>query len=89
MKYRYAALFSQNSNGQVEVTFPDLAPHAATFGKDMPDTLHMANDALTGYLLTAEENRERLPQPSDPGSIAHTPQQLVILLTVDLKIARE
>ncbi|MCT4486787.1 hypothetical protein [Levilactobacillus parabrevis] len=64
MKYRYAALFSQNPNGQVEVTFPDLAPHAATFG-------------------------EKLPQPSDPGSIAHAPHQLVILLTVDSKITHE
>lgn len=37
MKYLYAALFSQNSNGQVEVTFPDLAPNAATFGETISD----------------------------------------------------
>lgn len=89
MKYLYAALFSQNSNGQVEVTFPDLAPNAATFGENISDALHMASDALTGYLLTAEDTQEKLPQPSDPITISHTAQQLIVPIEVDTRIARE
>ncbi|WP_407888619.1 type II toxin-antitoxin system HicB family antitoxin [Levilactobacillus sp. N40-8-2] len=89
MKYLYAALFSQNTDGQVEVTFPDLAPNAATFGENLSDALHMANDALTGYLLTAEDTHEELPQPSDPISISHTVQQLIVPIEVDTRIARE
>ncbi|WP_204121702.1 MULTISPECIES: type II toxin-antitoxin system HicB family antitoxin [Levilactobacillus] len=89
MKYLYFALFTTNSKGQVEVTFPDLAPNAATFGEDIADALHMATDALQGYLLTAEDFDEALPKPANPQSIPHDSTQLLVPIEVDTKIARE
>lgn len=89
MKYLYYALFKTNSENQIEVTFPDLAPHAATYGNNMSDALHMAHDALEGYLLTLEDFQENLPQPSDAESIHHTKNELIIPIEVDTTIARE
>ncbi|WP_367295966.1 type II toxin-antitoxin system HicB family antitoxin [Levilactobacillus yonginensis] len=89
MKYLYFALFTFNENGQVEVTFPDLEPNAATFGENIADALHMAADALQGYLLTAEDFNTPLPEPSDPLAIPHSEEQLLVPIEVDTKIARE
>ncbi|KRL19375.1 toxin-antitoxin system, antitoxin component, HicB family [Lentilactobacillus kisonensis DSM 19906 = JCM 15041] len=89
MNYLYFALFTQNSDGQFEVTFPDFDPYVATFGDNIADALHMAHDALEGYLLTAEDGHDELPKPSDPKAIAHGEDQLLIPIEVDTKIARE
>ncbi|MBU9789458.1 type II toxin-antitoxin system HicB family antitoxin [Lentilactobacillus sp. IMAU92037] len=89
MKYLYFALFTKNVDGQIEVNFPDFDPHVATFGNNMSDALHMAHDALEGYLLTVEDYHEDLPTPSDPQNIRHNQDQLVIPIEVDTTIARE
>lgn len=89
MKYLYYALFKQNSANQFEVTFPDLAPHAATYGNNMSDALYMAHDALEGYLLILEDFEKNLPQPSDPQAIPHDRNDLIIPIEVDTQIARE
>lgn len=89
MKYLYYAIFKSNATGQIEVTFPNLAPHAATYGNNMSDALHMAHDALEGYLLTLEDFHEELPQASAPQTIHHEPNELVIPIEVDTTIARE
>ena len=89
MKYLYFALFTKNVDGQIEVNFPDFDPHVATFGNNMSDVLHMAHDALEGYLLTVEDYHEDLPTPSDPQNIRHNQDQLVIPIEVDTTIARE
>ncbi|MCH4165906.1 MAG: type II toxin-antitoxin system HicB family antitoxin [Lentilactobacillus diolivorans] len=89
MKYLYYALFTFDAAGKVEVTFPDLAPSAATFGDTVSDALHMAKDALEGYLLTAEDFGDTLPTSSDPQDIQHKQTQLLIPIEVNTTIARE
>ncbi|WKF85261.1 type II toxin-antitoxin system HicB family antitoxin [Lacticaseibacillus pantheris] len=61
MRYIYFADFVKNEQGQFEVTFPDLAPNVATYGNNLAEALHMANDALSGYLVVMEDDGDRLP----------------------------
>ncbi|APR07610.1 hypothetical protein FAM21834_01493 [Lentilactobacillus parabuchneri] len=89
MKYLYYALFKKQSDDKIEVTFPDLAPHAATYGTTMSDALHMAHDALEGYLLVVEDLHEKLPKASSPESLTHDTSQLIIPIEVDTTLARE
>ncbi|MFT8385619.1 MAG: type II toxin-antitoxin system HicB family antitoxin [Lentilactobacillus hilgardii] len=89
MTYLYDALLTFNPEGQVEVTFPDLGFSAATFGTDVPDALHMAHDALEGYLLTAEDYNDKLPNTSDPRTIEHGKDQFLVPIEVNTTIARE
>ena len=90
MKYLYFALFTPNENNQIEVTFPDLAPHAATFGNNISDALHMAQDALSGYLLTLEDFNEPIPKSSESAtSIPHRSDELIVPIEVDTSIERD
>lgn len=88
MNYLYFAIFSTLPDGRIDVTFPDLAPHAATFGEDLAEALHMAKDALEGYLLTLEDFKEVIPTPSNQEVFSITSNQLLIPIEVDTKIAR-
>jgi len=85
MKYSYYALFTTNNQGSFEVTFPDLAPHVATFGNNLPDAQRMAADALVGYLMTAESLGIKLPQPSSFQDLTPDSQQRLIPIEVDTK----
>lgn len=89
MKYLYYAIFHQNHKGQYEVSFPDLAPNAATYGEDMSDALKQAKDALAGYLLTAEDYREEFDKPSKPQDIEYDKSDLLIPIEVDTTIERQ
>lgn len=89
MKYLYFAIFDQTDKNTIEVSFPDLAPNAATFGNDISDALHMAHDALEGYLLTVEDFNEPLPDPSSSDQLTIKEHQLLIPIEVDTSIARE
>lgn len=89
MKYLYYALFKQNAKGQYEVSFPDLKPNAATYGKNMSDALKQAKDALARYLLTAEDYNEKFNKPSQPQDIKHKKADLLIPIEVDTAIERQ
>lgn len=60
----YFAQFHKNKHNQFEVSFPDLAPYAATYGDTIEEAIKSANDSLTGYLLTAKESGEKVAEPS-------------------------
>lgn len=89
MKYLYYAIFHQNHKGQYEVSFPDLAPNAATYGEDMSDALKQAKDALAGYLLTVEDYQEEFNKPSEPQDIKYNESDLLIPVEVDTAIERQ
>lgn len=89
MKYLYFAIFNQTDKNTIEVTFPDLEPNASTFGHNISEALHMAHDALEGYLLTAEDFGENLPKASDQNDLTVTDNQLLIPIEVDTTLARE
>ncbi|AMV61053.1 Phage-related protein [Pediococcus damnosus] len=90
MKYLYFAVLSATEDKtKMEVSFPDLRPHAATFGNDLPDALHMAHDALEGYLLTAEDFKEKLPTPTSYENLSISKGELLVPIEVDTTLARE
>ncbi|WPC17278.1 type II toxin-antitoxin system HicB family antitoxin [Pediococcus inopinatus] len=90
MKYLYfAVLNTTEDKKKMEVSFPDLAPNAATFGNGLPDALHMAHDALEGYLLTAEDFKETLPIPTSYENLVVKKGELLVPIEVDTSLARE
>lgn len=89
MKYLYYAIFHQNDQKQYEVTFPDLKPYAATYGKSMSDALKQAKDALTGYLLTQEDYHDVIPEASKPDQVKHAATDLLIPIEVDTTIEHQ
>ncbi|KIS02811.1 type II toxin-antitoxin system HicB family antitoxin [Paucilactobacillus wasatchensis] len=90
MKYLYfAVLKPTKNNSRIEVAFPDLDPHAATFGKSLSDALHMAHDALEGYLLTVEDFKEQVSQPSVYENLTVKPGEMLVPIEADTTLARE
>lgn len=89
MKYTYLATLVQNSKGQYEVEFPDLAPAAATYGNNLEEAVRMAHDALTGYLLVAEDSKDQIPTAHSEREITIPEHALVVPIVVDTVVARE
>lgn len=63
--FSYPIELSQDDNGTILVTFPDV-PGAVTFGEDENDALEHAVDALETMLLARMLGREDIPSPSLP-----------------------
>ncbi|WP_195277207.1 type II toxin-antitoxin system HicB family antitoxin [Anaerotruncus rubiinfantis] len=63
MKYVYPAIFTPEGT-DYNVTVPDL-PGCVTFGRDLPDAIQMARDAMAMWLCDAEDNQEAIPAASD------------------------
>ncbi|KRL11663.1 toxin-antitoxin system, antitoxin component, HicB family [Schleiferilactobacillus perolens DSM 12744] len=89
MKYMYFAKFAKNTQSQYEVEFPDFTPAVATYGDNLQEALHMAHDALEGYLLVAEDSHDAVPAPKNAEEISVTPHVLLIPIEVDTTLARE
>lgn len=86
MKYTYNAVFHSNSDGQVEVTFPELG--VATYGENMTDAQKQAHDALAGYLLVQEDTHSLIPEPKPQEQITADSGDQVIAVTVDTEKER-
>lgn len=65
--YIYPAVFTYADDG-ISVEFPDL-PGCLTCGDNDAEALRMAKDALSGYLLTSEEDGEPIPAPTSARDI--------------------
>ncbi|MBP3410467.1 MAG: type II toxin-antitoxin system HicB family antitoxin [Clostridia bacterium] len=50
------------------VSFPDI-PNCYTCGNDLADAMHMAEDALCGWLSRAEEKKAEIPSASEIGAL--------------------
>ncbi len=61
----YPARFSNDSAGRVLVEFVDM-PRVATDGKDMPEAIEEAIDALGSDLSIRLSRKESIPNPSPP-----------------------
>lgn len=85
----YFAIFHKNEDNQFEVSFPDLAPAAATFGDTLEEAITSAHDSLTGYLLTAEDFNESVPSPTDnPSSFKIKEPDFLMPIQVNLELER-
>lgn len=62
-EYMYIAHFEWEEESKAfNVSFPDL-PGCFTFGEDITESIHMAKDALEGFLLVSEDTGEDIPNP--------------------------
>ena len=62
MRYAYPCIITPEVEGGFFARFPDV-PGALTCGKDIPETLEMAEDALTVIFCAYVELDEALPEP--------------------------
>ncbi len=67
MNYVYPAIFYEEE-GKISVLFPDLG-NLATFGDNIADAMHMAQDVCGLHLFTALRDGDPLPAPSSLGEI--------------------
>lgn len=87
MNYVFPAVFLANPDGSYTVTFPDL-PGCISEGKTLANALHMAESALTQWLVYLSETGEKIPAPSDVKSIAVSNNEFTTLVCSDGKNKR-
>lgn len=64
MKYIYTATFTPNENGtKYYCRVPDL-PGCITTGDTLEDAISMITDAVSGWLVVAEDEGNHIPNPS-------------------------
>ncbi len=69
-----------------QVHFPDM-PNCVTWGEDAADALNMAQDALSVCLLSMEDHKQALPQPSAP-TPPEDPSHIMAMVPVDTEAYR-
>lgn len=80
-KYVFPAVF-EPEDGLYNVSFPDL-PSCYTCGDSIADALHMAEDALGGYLSRAEERGAEIPSGSGISAVPRPSSGFVSLVLAD------
>ncbi|MDF3254971.1 MULTISPECIES: type II toxin-antitoxin system HicB family antitoxin [Bacillus] len=85
--YKYYGLFEPDE-GAVAVSFPDLAG-CLTFGDDFSEALECAKEALGGYLLVSEEDKDAIPTPSKAETIKVPEGASLVLVEVNTDDYRE
>ncbi len=82
-KLFYPALFHKAEEGGFWVSFPDI-PECLTQGDDMSEAYEMAIDALGLALTSREEEKEPIPQASDPSSLVPEPDSFLVVIEFDM-----
>ena len=92
MKKAYPVIFTQVEDA-VLVEVPDL--EILTEGKDMPDAIEMARDAIGITVISIEDYREEIPKPSmlsaidvQKGTFAKDGNSFISFVDVDFDIYR-
>lgn len=80
-KYVYPAIFHEENTGY-SVSFPDI-PGCNTQGKNLPDAIAMAEDALNLMLYTFEEKEIPINTPSDIRLLSLEPNEFTTLISCD------
>ena len=84
----YPAVFHPNADdGSYTVLFPDL-PGCITEGKDLENTLYMAQSALTLWLEYALEHKEPLPAATPRQALCTAPGEFVNLVWAGVRDGR-
>ncbi len=87
MKYIYPAVFSPEDSGY-SVEFPDL-PGCCTCGDSLEESLSMAKDALSLFLVELEDEKQDIPEPSPIQSLSLEENSFASLINVDTTIYRQ
>ena len=85
MEYVYPAIITPLGSNGFDASIPDL-PYCRTCGKDLPEALFMAKDAVEMWLWDAENNSEPIPQASsvaDTAKLCETAESFVSLIAAD------
>lgn len=86
MKLVYPAIFYPNQEQEgYTVIFPDL-PGCVTFGNDLADSIDMAMDAASGWVLTELEDGNPIPTASSINDITpDEPDGFVSMISLDME----
>ena len=87
MKYIYPAVFSPEDSGY-SVEFPDL-PGCCTCGDSLEESLSMAKDALSLFLVELEDEKQDIPEPSPIQSLLLEGNRFASLINADTAIYRQ
>ncbi|MCR5431351.1 MAG: type II toxin-antitoxin system HicB family antitoxin [Lachnospiraceae bacterium] len=87
MKYIYPAVFSPEDSGY-SVEFPDL-PGCCTCGDSLEESLSMAKDALSLFLVELEDEKQDIPKPSSIKSLSLEGNRFASLINADTTIYRQ
>jgi predicted RNase H-like HicB family nuclease len=87
MKYIYPAVFSPEDSGY-SVEFPDL-PGCCTCGDSLEESLSMAKDALSLFLVELEDEKQDIPEPSPIQSLSLEENSFASLINADTAIYRQ
>ena len=85
----YPACFYLEDNGQYSVIFPDF--NGATYGNNIEDAYNMAVDILGGMIVSLQDDKENLPNPSDIQKVKadEYPNGFVSLVSVNTEVYRD
>ncbi len=81
MKYVYPVVFTPEDNN-FDVSVPDL-PGCFTFGSTLIQAIEMARDAISMWLVDAEDKNESIPTASQTQDITYQPGSFINLVDVD------
>lgn len=83
MKYTYTAVFTPTEDGtEYYASVPDL-PGCITTGDTLEDALEQISDAMSIWLVAAEDEERAIPAPTAQGQIAHTAESVFSLVQAD------
>ena len=82
MKLAYPAIITKDNDGFF-VEFPDL-PGCFTDGDSLADALYNAQEASSGWLLSALEDGDKLPEVTDMSLIEHDDNTIISMIVVDM-----
>lgn len=81
-KLCYPAVFHPEKDGGYSVSFPDLLG-CITEGDTLQEAIEMAEDALGIYLYTLKEDKEELPDATNPAKIRTEGSDFVSMIIFD------
>ena len=82
-KLVYPAIFTPDENGGYTVEVPDL-PGCVTEGDDLGESIAMAEDAASGWILGELEEGNDFPAPSSLVDIVVTEGSFTSLISLDI-----
>jgi antitoxin HicB len=69
--------------GGYTVTFPDL-PGCITEGDNLKHATEMAIDAMSGWILVSQEDKDKIPEPSEPDNIKLNNDEILVYIPTNI-----
>ncbi|MCL1819640.1 MAG: type II toxin-antitoxin system HicB family antitoxin [Oscillospiraceae bacterium] len=85
--YVYPAIFQPNNDGSYTISYPDL-PGCISEGKDLPNAMFMAQDALTQWIAYLTDKRQVVPGASNIKDVKFNNNEFVNLICADVRDSR-